>query len=186
MKYDKLVRDKIPEIIEKDGKKAVTRELTDEEYKIYLEKKLDEEVAEFHESKSLEELADITEVIEALCKTLGYTKDDLWAVKWNKKYNRGNFSRKVLLEEIRDEREGDTEIIKSVIIPARDNHDGVDAVLVSLKWVCPVCGKPRGEIKKVASYDGSRYLPCDGWINPCGHVDKYDAVRKEAAENGLN
>lgn len=78
------------------------------------------------------------------------------------------------------------ENIKSVIIPAQDNHDGVHAVFVRLKWVCPVCNKPRGEIKKTLSYDGSRYLPCDGWNNPCGHVDKYDAVRKEAAENGLN
>lgn len=78
------------------------------------------------------------------------------------------------------------EPIKSVIIPAQDNHDGVHAVFVRLKWVCPVCGKPRGTIVNTVSYDGSRYLPCNGWCNPCGHVDKYAAVRKEAAENGLN
>jgi len=76
--------------------------------------------------------------------------------------------------------------IKSVVIPACDNHDGVHAAFVRLRWVCPTCGRPRGEIKKTVSYDGSRYLPCDGWDNPCGHVDKYSDVIFEAANNELN
>lgn len=99
MKYDKLVRDKIPEIIERDGKKAITRKLSDEEFIIYLEKKLDEEVAEFHESKSVEELADILEVIYAISEFYGDISFLLnnWSVK---RTNRGAFYERILLEEI--------------------------------------------------------------------------------------
>lgn len=101
MKYDKLVRDKIPSIIEKDGKKAVTRILNDDEYKIYLEKKLDEEVAEFHESKNLEELADILEVVYALSEAYGGIYN-LLAVWDEKSKNRGGFSKKILLLEVQE------------------------------------------------------------------------------------
>lgn len=103
MKFDKLVRDRIPEIIAADGKKAVTRILDDEEYKIYLEKKLDEEVAEFHESRSIEELADILEVIYALSEVY-WSTDDLLDSWDNKTRERGGFRKKILLEEITDER----------------------------------------------------------------------------------
>ena len=75
--YDKLVRDEIPQIIEGQGKKAVTRILNDNEYREYLEKKLDEEVAEFHESKEVEELADILEVLIALAQSKGFGFFDL-------------------------------------------------------------------------------------------------------------
>lgn len=74
IKHDKLVRDKIPEIIADSGKKAIFRIADEDEYLEYLEKKLDEEVAEFHESKSLEELADIYEVLDALARQ----KRDEW------------------------------------------------------------------------------------------------------------
>ena len=105
MKYDKLVRDKIPEIIEKDGKKAVTRMLSDEAYKIYLEKKLDEEVAEFHESKSLEELADILEVVYALSHAYGHDPIEVFNERCRKACERGKFAKRILLEEVHDERE---------------------------------------------------------------------------------
>lgn len=75
---------------------------------------------------------------------------------------------------------------KQIQIPARPNHEGFYTVMIWVNWICPVCGGPRGEIKQVASYDGSRRLICDGWSNPCGHVDKYQAVIKEAITNGLN
>lgn len=75
---------------------------------------------------------------------------------------------------------------KEVCIPACFEHEGYKTVKVKLYWFCPVCGKRRGKIKTVKSYDGSLCLFCDGWENPCGHVDKYDAVRDEAASNGLN
>lgn len=76
--------------------------------------------------------------------------------------------------------------VMSVVIPARETHEGIDWVLVLIKTTCPICGGPRGVPSFGVSYDGSRRLKCSVWENPCGHVDKYSAVRKEAAENGLN
>ena len=76
--------------------------------------------------------------------------------------------------------------IETVYIPARDEHDGIHGISVKLRWACPICGAPRGEIQNGRSYDGSRVLFCNTWQNPCGHVDKYADVRTEAAANGLN
>lgn len=79
--------------------------------------------------------------------------------------------------------------IQTVTIPSHEQHGGFqfNTVTVKLRWVCPVCGRPRGEIDHRAhSYDGSRRLIVDGWENPCQHSDSYAAVRKEAATNGLN
>lgn len=106
MKYNKLVRDKIPEIIGKSGAKAITRTLTDEEYKVFLEKKLDEEVAEFHESKSLEELADIHDVLTAILKAYGYYLEELTAKRIVKTLERGGFTQKILLVGVE---EGETD-----------------------------------------------------------------------------
>lgn len=77
-------------------------------------------------------------------------------------------------------------LVKTVYIPARDEHEGIFGTNVKLRWVCPKCGAPRGKIKIGRSYSGSIVLFCDTWENPCGHVDKYADVRAEAAENGLN
>lgn len=105
MKFDKLVRDGIPEIIGKNGSVAVTRTLTDEEYKVYLEKKLDEEVAEFHKSKSIEELADISEVIYSLCFACGSNPVKMNNERMMKKATRGGFGKKILLIETIDKGE---------------------------------------------------------------------------------
>lgn len=76
---------------------------------------------------------------------------------------------------------------KWVVIPALESHQGFYATTILLNWECPVCGGPRGEVvHNTRSYDGSCILYCDGWTNPCGHVDKYDSVREEAMNNGLN
>jgi predicted house-cleaning noncanonical NTP pyrophosphatase (MazG superfamily) len=64
--YNKLVRDKIPAIIAADGKKLKTRILSDEEHLQALIKKLSEELEEFEEALSVEELADLQEIIHAL------------------------------------------------------------------------------------------------------------------------
>jgi hypothetical protein len=71
---------------------------------------------------------------------------------------------------------------RTVTIPARTNHDGFHSFNVTLEWICPQCGGPRGEIFRTISFDGSRRLACDGWLNPCKHIDKYSAVRAEAAQ----
>ena len=63
--YNKLVRDKIPEIIEASGKICEMDILSDEEYLQMLDKKLDEELAEYHQEQNIEELADILEVLYA-------------------------------------------------------------------------------------------------------------------------
>ena len=77
--YNKLVRDKIPEIIVSNGEKPIIQILDDKKYRFHLEQKLNEEVNEYHESKCIEELADILEVVYALCEMDGYTQDDLIA-----------------------------------------------------------------------------------------------------------
>lgn len=71
---------------------------------------------------------------------------------------------------------------RTVEIPARDDHEGRASITVTLPWVCPSCGGPRGEVKRVVSYDGSLRLACDGWDNPCGYIDGYAGLRREAEE----
>ena len=75
--YYKLVRDHIPEIIEADGKKCACERLSDEDYLSFLDQKLNEELAEYQESKSLEELADLLEVMQAVVKARGWTLEEL-------------------------------------------------------------------------------------------------------------
>lgn len=76
-------------------------------------------------------------------------------------------------------------IVRSVCIPDRIEHEGFYWKLVTLRWICPVCGGPRGTPHKVRSYDGSQSMVVDGWTNPCGHVDKYSDVIKEYNERVL-
>lgn len=102
MKYNKLVRDKIPEIIAASGKKATFRILTQPEYMEYLEKKLDEEVAEFHESKDVEELADIIDVIHAIAKVKDGDLSILHEKQTIKLMKNGSFSNKILLIDMED------------------------------------------------------------------------------------
>ena len=95
--YNKLIRDKIPEIIENKGRKAEIRVLSDEEYPIYLEAKLDEEVGEYHRDKTAEELADILEVVYALAASIGCSKEQLMEIYQKKHDSRGGFERKLFL-----------------------------------------------------------------------------------------
>ena len=93
----KLVRDKIPQIIEASGATPLTRILETEEYLSCLEAKLDEEVQEFHESKSPEELADILEVVYALAENLGHSRQELESVYDRKHDARGGFRDRLFL-----------------------------------------------------------------------------------------
>ena len=70
--HNKLVRDKIPEIISSVGKQAVTRILSDEEYLAELDRKLTEECTEYQADKSIEEMADVFEVPYAIAEARGY------------------------------------------------------------------------------------------------------------------
>ena len=98
--YYKLGRDRIPEIIEADGKKYVCEKLSDEDYLSLLDQKLNEELAEYQESKSLEELADLLEVMQAVVKARGWTLEELEQVRVEKAAKRGGFEKKILLKEV--------------------------------------------------------------------------------------
>lgn len=98
--YHKLVRDRIPEIIEANGKTCVCETLSDEEYIRLLDEKLNEELAEYQESKSLEELADLLEVMQAVVRARGWTLDELEQMRADKAAERGGFAKKILLKEV--------------------------------------------------------------------------------------
>lgn len=98
--YHKLIRDRIPEIIEADGKTCICETLSDENYLHLLDEKLNEELAEYQESKSLEELADLLEVIQAVVKARGWTLEELEQVRLDKAAERGGFEKKLLLKEV--------------------------------------------------------------------------------------
>jgi predicted house-cleaning noncanonical NTP pyrophosphatase (MazG superfamily) len=97
--YNKLVRDRIPEIIEKSGNRCVTEILSDEEYIEMLDKKLDEELAEYHKDKNIEELADLLEVIYACAQARGFSLEELENVRATKANKRGAFKYKIFLKE---------------------------------------------------------------------------------------
>ena len=82
------------------GNEPVTYILDDDAYKRCLFEKLHEEVKEFHEDESIEELCDVLEVIDALKKTLGYTDDAINDIKSKKAEKNGAFHQKIFLEKV--------------------------------------------------------------------------------------
>ena len=98
--YNKLVRDKIPEIIEKNGEKCIIETLSEEEYEKMLITKLDEELKEFKERKEPEELADLMEVVFALSELKGTSERKLMSIRNKKKKSRGGFTKRILLKEV--------------------------------------------------------------------------------------
>lgn len=102
IKYNKLVRDRIPEIIEASGKRCKIEILGDEEYLRMVDTKLDEELAEYHMDQNLEELADLLEVIYAAAEARGYSIDQLEKVRVEKADTRGAFRKRVLLTEVEE------------------------------------------------------------------------------------
>ena len=102
--YNKLVRDKIPEIIEADGKRCNIHVLQQEEYLNALEAKLNEEVAEYQEDKNLEEMADILEVLQAICIARGYTLKELEDLRAKKAAERGGFEQRIFLESVEEDK----------------------------------------------------------------------------------
>ena len=107
MNYNKLVRDKIPEIIRQQGETPICRILNQEEYFHCLEQKLDEEVGEYHRDRNVEELADILEVVFALADILevvfsladgiGSSREELMDVYQRKHDDRGGFHDRIFL-----------------------------------------------------------------------------------------
>lgn len=101
--YHKLVRDRIPDIIEADGKTCATEVLDKEAYLRMLDEKLNEELAEYQESKSLEELGDLLEVLQAVLKARDWTWEQLEQMRTEKAAKRGGFEKRILLKEVIEE-----------------------------------------------------------------------------------
>ena len=99
MRYNKLVRDKIPEIIKANGEIPITHIADEKEYWEKLKEKLSEEVDEFLEESNEEELADVLEVVDAICEFKKIDKENL---KKEKSERRGGFKDKIILDEVKD------------------------------------------------------------------------------------
>lgn len=101
--YNKLVRDRIPEIIESHGDRPATRVLAEADYRDALLAKLVEEAREASGADTEElpaELADVLEVLQALTKTLGMSWEQLLAIAADKRTRRGGFDRRIFLEYV--------------------------------------------------------------------------------------
>lgn len=97
--YNKLVRDKITDIIEADGRMAKYRILDNNEYRKELNSKLQEEVKEYLDDNNVEELADIVEVIYGILNSMDVTIDEFEKVRIKKQEERGAFNKRIYLEE---------------------------------------------------------------------------------------
>ncbi len=99
MDYNKLIRDKIPGIIEKTGKKPAVHKASDEEYWLKLKEKL-EEAGEFIKNEDKEEIADILEIIEAICDFKKIDKNEIEIIKKKKASERGKFTGRLILDRV--------------------------------------------------------------------------------------
>ncbi len=102
----KLVRNRIPELIENDGRTAHTRILGKDEFVEFLDEKLKEETKEYLSSGNLEELADILEVVNAIALARGHSLEELEETRAMKALEKGSFSRRILLESVTDDNYG--------------------------------------------------------------------------------
>lgn len=98
-KYDKLVRDKIPQVLDAKGIKSVTHRVEGDEYFTRLVAKLREEVEEFAKDANEEEIADIMEVLNAVILAKGFSKEKIEEIRKKKLGERGGFSEKIILEQ---------------------------------------------------------------------------------------
>ena len=98
--YHKLVRDRIPEIIEQSGKQCVCSTLSESDYLLLLDQKLNEELPEYQESKSMEELADLLEVIHAVALARGSSIGEVEQIRIQKAEKRGGFEKRILLKSV--------------------------------------------------------------------------------------
>ena len=100
--YNKLVRDKIPDIIKSDNKTCLTKVLDDEEYLSSLNTKLQEEMKEYLESGKVEELADLEEVLRAILDVKKVSYEDFEKIRLDKVSKRGAYKKKIFLESVDD------------------------------------------------------------------------------------
>ena len=107
--YDKLIRDKIPEIIEQSGKKCIVDVMDNDTYIEYLNQKLNEELAEYQQDKSIEELADLLEVMYAMVAARGYSVEELERIRLEKAEKRGTFEKRLRLQGVIDSADNNVE-----------------------------------------------------------------------------
>ena len=100
--YNKLVRDKIPEIIKNNGEDPKTKILSDEEFLIKLNKKIEEELKEYLDSGDIEELADLEEVLLAILDAKNISFEEFEKIRLEKVKNRGAFKNKIYLESVEE------------------------------------------------------------------------------------
>ena len=100
IEYDILIRDKIPEIIEQSGKNCIIEVMDNYTYIEYLDQKLNEELAEYQQDKSIEELADLLEVMYAVVVARGHSVAELERIRLEKAEKRGAFEKKLLLKSV--------------------------------------------------------------------------------------
>lgn len=98
--YHKLIRDRIPEIIAAKGKEAVTEELSPLAYLDMLHEKLDEELQEYHETHSIDELVDLVEVIYGILDYRCVSREEFEEIRKLKKDKRGAFEKRLLLKGV--------------------------------------------------------------------------------------
>ena len=98
--HNKLVRDKIPDSLVGSEMCIRDRVLTDEEYLAELDRKLSEECTEYQADKSIEEMADVLEVLYAIAEARGHSVEELERVRAEKAEKRGGFADKIFLEEV--------------------------------------------------------------------------------------
>ena len=98
--YNKLIRDRIPELIAAKGKKAVTEELSSLAYLNMLHEKLDEELQEYHETHSIDELVDLVEVIYGILDYRCVSREEFEEIRQVKKDKRGAFQKRLLLKGV--------------------------------------------------------------------------------------
>ena len=99
MKYNKLVRDKIPEYIRKKGETAITRIADETEYWQKLKEKLIEEINEFNKNENTEEFADILEVIDTIAEYKKFDRKEIEKIKAEKAEAKGKFRKRIILDE---------------------------------------------------------------------------------------
>ena len=99
----KLVRDYIPDQIAKNNLSVMYSFADEKDYKLYLERKLVEEVAEYLESNSSEELADILEVVFALAETKEISEKQLMKIRKSKRKKNGTFKNGIILKQVASE-----------------------------------------------------------------------------------
>lgn len=95
--YNKLIRDRIPEIMDQEGKKYEIRVLKDDEYLKEINRKLQEELQEYYESGEVEELADIAEILYAIARYKGVSQKEFERIRMNKAEKRGAFEKRLFL-----------------------------------------------------------------------------------------